>query len=433
VSLGGVRGEGRDFGSPSDCDAATTAAQRLVVSLGRADGRARGTRSPSLVGGQRENIMPRGLFIVVVCCALAGSAQAQAPRYTAAEVSPRPLRLWEAIDLGAQGQVVGRTWDLNASPPLSRGFLWQNGSITLLDGPAGETVTEARCIDNQGVIYGGYSDHRFDPILLKMNPMRWVAGVPTPYTNNQGINSATILGCSPTTGVAVGWAKPFEPGAPGWQGQYGYTNEPAFSDGDPVRAFIWQGATGAVLTRSLGLSGDGAFKVNDAGQAAVNLNGYELGGAAVYDPRFGLARLPGLGVGNPNPGSSTQATGINQSGQIVGFAQTQGAAEHPVRWDHGALTDLGLLPGFVEGSALDINDSGVIVGGLSTQSWPFGVSPTAGFVCIGGVMYDLNQCVPAGAPFVIRNALAINNAGQILVEDPQLFGSRRYAVLTPTR
>lgn len=360
------------------------------------------------------------------------TALAEPPQYTIVEVTGRPLQFWEAHDLGPLGQVVGRSWNTTTGEAFRKGFIWQAGTLTQLEGPPGATRTEARCIDEHGVIYGGYGDARFDPILAKTLPLRWVDGAPIPYANNQSINSATIFGCSPTTGLAVGWAKPFEPGAPGWQGQFGYTNEPAFGNGDPVRAFVWSGNTGEVLTREFGLSDDGVQGVNDAGQAALNLNGFELGGAALYDPRMGVARLPNLGVSLPNAGWATITFAINASGQIVGRCQSTGGLEHPVRWTGGEITDLGVLPGFVEGEARDINDAGVVVGGLAAQNFEFGVAPTAGFVFVDGTMYNLNERV-TGSPFVIGNAISVNNAGQILVDDGQSWGSRRYGVLTPSR
>ena len=299
---------------------------------------------------ERAGRLPFGAAIVaaVGLCILAGTAVADPPHYTLAEVTPQPLRVWAAYDLGQQGQVVGRTYDLNVSPPLSRGWVWQNGTMTLLDGPSGETMTEARCIDSNGVIYGGSIDRRYDLTLFKMNPVKWVNNVPTPYANNADINSSTIFACSPTTGVAVGWAKPYVPGALGWRGEYGYANELNFDTSDPERAFMWSGATGAVFTKLLGCHDDQAAAINDAGQVAVILNSFELGGAALYDPRCGLVRLPGLGVGE----SATRINAMNATAQMVGFSQTGGGVEHPVRWDREVLTDLGLLPGSVEGQAL---------------------------------------------------------------------------------
>jgi len=229
---------------------------------------------------------------------------------------------------------------------------------------------------------------------------------------------------------AVGWARPFVPGATGWRGEYGYTSELDFNTREPERAFKWVGTTGSVLARLVGCHDDYGQAINDAGQVAVNLSSFELGGAALFDPRCGLVRLPGLGVGV----DTTRANAMNATGQIVGYAQTAGGVEHPVRWDSGAVTDLGLMPGYVEGQALGINDAGVIVGGLSDQNFPFGLRDVVGFIVVNGVMYNLNTLIPPGTGFTINEAARINNAGQILVamNPPPALGVTRYAVLTPT-
>ncbi len=204
----------------------------------------------------------------------------------------------------------------------------------------------------------------------------------------------------------------------------------------PVRAFVWtptaDGGTGTILAKWVGSHDDSTYSINDAGQAAVQLGAFESGGPAMYDPRFGLTRLPTLGVGEPGG----FCVAINKSGQIAGWAQASsanGGMEHPVRWDQGKITDLGLLPTFVEGQAADINDSGVIVGGLAKTSFPFGIRASAGFVYVAGVMYDLNTLIPPGTALTVVESIAINRAGQILVSlSPFGDSNQRYAVLTPT-
>ncbi len=383
-------------------------------------------------------------FGVSAMCAVAHGQ----PRYSLTEIGGRPFSLYQAYDIGPEGQVVGRSYNLNTTPVQSRACVWREGVMTTLDGPGGETVTEARCIDDRGVIYGGFADRRFPLNQLRMNPVRWVppeppnTGEPSPlaYDNNAGINSATIFACAPTAGTAVGWAKPFVPGAPGWRGEFGYANELDFGAGDPVRAFRWSeaaGSTGTTVAKFFSAHDDKAAAINDAGQIALQLGGFERGGPAILDPRFGVARLPVLGGVLPQDPLGGFVMAINEAGTIAGRALAPaagGAVDRPVIWREGRCIDLGLLPGFVEGAALDIAADGTVVGGLSNTRFEFGVRNTAGFIVLEGTMYNLNNLVPAPNGFVIHEAVAISSGGQILVVmNPPPNSPSRYAVLTPSR
>lgn len=56
------------------------------------------------------------------------------------------------------------------------------------------------------------------------------------------------------------------------------------------------------------------------------------------------------------------ATAINSTDQIVGYVVQSDGTPHVTLWDHGAETDLGLLPGFDSSLGTAINDSGEVVG-----------------------------------------------------------------------
>jgi len=60
-------------------------------------------------------------------------------------------------------------------------------------------------------------------------------------------------------------------------------------------------------------------------------------------------------------GSSSYATGINDSGQVVGYSETAGDAFHAFLYSGGVMSDLGTLGG-VNSLAFGINDSGQVVG-----------------------------------------------------------------------
>jgi probable HAF family extracellular repeat protein len=63
-------------------------------------------------------------------------------------------------------------------------------------------------------------------------------------------------------------------------------------------------------------------------------------------------------------GGQSEATAVNDRGQVVGYSQTAAGPFHPFLWQHGTMTDLGVLvPGPDEfGTATDINNNGQVVG-----------------------------------------------------------------------
>ena len=65
-------------------------------------------------------------------------------------------------------------------------------------------------------------------------------------------------------------------------------------------------------------------------------------------------------------GRQSVATAINDVGQVVGFSQGSDFIQHAFVWDHGAMVELpGEFPGEF-GTAVAINNSGRIVGNLTT-------------------------------------------------------------------
>lgn len=62
------------------------------------------------------------------------------------------------------------------------------------------------------------------------------------------------------------------------------------------------------------------------------------------------------------PGSSlSEAVGINDAGQVVGFSVVDGIT-YATEWSGGSVINLGGLPGFTLSTATDINNAGQMVG-----------------------------------------------------------------------
>ena len=138
-------------------------------------------------------------------------------------------------------------------------------------------------------------------------------------------------------------------------------------------------------------------------------------------------------------------SGVNDSGLATGSGftiagvSTTGVARAAL-FSNGAATDLGVLPGDQNAIPTGINNSGQIVG-WSTAS-PVSrhlqfdavlVAPSANihaFVFSGGTMYDLNKLLVNGTGWQLGYAVAINNAGQI-AGTGQYQTQQRVFLLTP--
>jgi probable HAF family extracellular repeat protein len=110
------------------------------------------------------------------------------------------------------------------------------------------------------------------------------------------------------------------------------------------------------------------------------------------------------------------ANAINSTGDIVGKSENLRA----VRYANGAMIDLGNFGDRQQTSAIDINDSGQIVGNsFVLASASPGTYVSHAFLYEAGVWRDLG--LPAGVPLAIPSA--INNAGQVVGNSNESLGA----------
>lgn len=196
-----------------------------------------------------------------------------------------------------------------------------------------------------------------------------------------------------------------------------------FSTGfPPVHAFLWRKG----LMTDLGSFGGRvsiANMVNERGEvvgssqtSATDPLGEDFCGSGDF-----LICLPFLwqhGVMTPLPtlgGNNGSATGINNRGQVVGFAETaapdpscsgsQVLRLKPVLWEKGKVQELPTLPGFPIGAAFAINDKGQAVG----------VSADCDVVFVHALLWHNGTMIDLGdLGGMSPQPIGINNRGQVV-------------------
>lgn len=159
------------------------------------------------------------------------------------------------------------------------------------------------------------------------------------------------------------------------------------------------------------------YAVNGANQVA----GYgDVGGgsfrAYIWSPGSGYLLLGTLG------GTSSYALAINDSGQAAGTAQLSSGYVHAFVSNGATLEDLGTLGG-ASSYAYGIDSQGDVIG----YSWLSGAGDPHAFLYVNGVMIDLNGAIGNSTGWVLTQAYAINNAGQIV--GAGLFNGTEHAFL----
>ena len=144
-----------------------------------------------------------------------------------------------------------------------------------------------------------------------------------------------------------------------------------------------------------------AYGINDAGTVVGDGrldNGTFRG--LIWNTDGSVTTLGTLG------GSSSQAMGVNNSGEVVGFASLASGYQHAFALIGGSMLDLGTLGG--SSYAYRVNDSGEVVG----YSYLAGGDQHA-FLYYDGTMLDLNSLLPDDSGWVVEEAFGINDSGQI--------------------
>lgn len=186
----------------------------------------------------------------------------------------------------------------------------------------------------------------------------------------------------------------------------------AINDADQIAgtkghlAFRWEDGTFTNLYPSSGCTHSRAYDINTQGDV--------VGWAFNCDEKV---RSPGMlwtdeEVYILSPFEHDQqsiARALNDMGQVVGYSYSS-TSHHAVLWSGEEVIDLGLGPG-IQSAALDINDSGEIVGywGSGSQT-----SQHRATLWRGDEMIDLNNAIPPQEDWLLYEAWSVNASGQIV-------------------
>jgi len=105
-------------------------------------------------------------------------------------------------------------------------------------------------------------------------------------------------------------------------------------------------------------------------------------------------------------GASSQATDVNDSGEVVGFASLASGYQQAFSMIGGTMVDLGTLGN--SSYAYGVNASGEVVGYSYLTD-----GDQHAFLYYDGTMLDLNSLLPANSGWDLEEAFGINASGQI--------------------
>jgi len=119
--------------------------------------------------------------------------------------------------------------------------------------------------------------------------------------------------------------------------------------------------------------------------------------------------------------SYSVGTAINESGQVTGYRDVNGGSgTHAFLWQDGVMVDLGTLAGSFS-YAYDVDNYTRIVGESDDRA----------FLWQSGVMIDLNDLIPSDSNWTLLSAQAINDKGEIVGYGINPKGDERAFLLTP--
>lgn len=326
---------------------------------------------------------------------LTASQPASAQEYT---IRPLGNTVNEAGGISNQGLIAGSAESADGN---HHAFRWGNGILREL-GTLGGFLSEGYGINDLGDVVGlaettAGDYHAF--ISINGGALRDIDGRANRYSEAWAIHGSTVVGLAETN----------------------ERTEPR-----TFHAFVWNGGA---------LNDLGTLGGQDSIAFAINSHGQVSGGAQSPNTHYHAAvwtagKITDLGL--LSLGLWSYAFGINDSGRVVGVAQTNPSTSefHAVLWDNGVIRDLGTLLGGLgrHSEALAVNAGGQVVGWSSVNPQD---TIRHAFIWENGSLRDLNSLIPSSSGWELHRAIGINDLGQIVGEGTLNGNAEALFVLTP--
>jgi probable HAF family extracellular repeat protein len=350
-----------------------------------------------------RTIVRTGLNLgLAVLCVFVGAPPSAAQQYSLTDLGAVS---GDSVSKGSALNDAGQVAGVSETPTAAIATLFSGGKATSIS-TLGGSVSLANAINATGEIAGWNSFNSsasFDPqAYLYSNGSMKNINSPSLFpsgTEAYGINNS---------GEVVGT---------------GYLTSGNF------HAFLYSGGKMTDLGPA-GAYQASAVAINNAGQI---IGGYYLNSGAAGEFLITGGKMTTLPV--PSDATAVSAFAINDNGEIAGsIFLKSGPPSHAARLVNGVWTDLGAISGASANNATALNLSGQIVGTAifpQTQYHPPKPGKHVPFISTPSGLVNLNTLIPTGTGYTLTDAIAINDAGQILCDATNSHGIERAVLLSP--